>query len=58
MPDLSVVDDDNGIELTGLRRESLTFNTPIFKDGADNQDSTTKKYVRGALVSECDPGTR
>jgi hypothetical protein len=55
MPGLSVVDDDNGMELTGLRQASLTFKHTDFQGWRDNPDWTIEKYVRGILASECDP---
>jgi len=51
MPGLSVVDDDNGMALTGLRRAKHTD----FQGWRDNPDWTIKRYVRGILASECDP---
>jgi hypothetical protein len=57
MPGLSVVDDDNGMELTGLRQASLTFKHTDFQGWRDNPDWTIEKYVRGILASECNPWT-
>jgi hypothetical protein len=38
MPGLSVVDDDNGMELMGLRQASLTFKHTDFQGWRDNPD--------------------
>jgi hypothetical protein len=43
MPGLSVVDDDNGMELTGFRQASLTFKHTDFRGWRDNPDWTIEK---------------
>jgi hypothetical protein len=43
MPGLSVVDNDNDMELTGLRQASLTFKHTDFQGWRDNPDWTTEK---------------
>jgi hypothetical protein len=55
MPGLSVVDGDSGMEMTGLRRASLTFKHTDFQGWRDNPGWTIKKYVPGILASECHP---
>jgi hypothetical protein len=58
MPDLSLVDDDNGTELTDLRRASRHLNTLIFKDGATIRTGPSRNMCVESWRARAFPATR
>jgi hypothetical protein len=54
MPGLSIVDDDNGVEITRSQGSKPTFEHADFKDRATTRTGPSRN-VREILASKCDP---